>query len=75
MTDDPAGTVGLGKIERIKGEISRESVAQVAAALLGKEGVKNTWLDLLNGDEAIDAAVDRCVREDVDCAEGEAIHK
>lgn len=73
LTDEPAGTVELGKAEHVNGKISREAVAKVADALLAVQGLKNTWLDLADGGEAIDDAVTRCVRNDVNAAEGEAI--
>lgn len=67
----------LGKTPGIamKAGISRESVAKTASALLAAEGVKNTWLDLLDGDEDIETAAQRVVREGVDTAEGEAIYE
>ncbi|KAH7018426.1 uncharacterized protein B0I36DRAFT_388639 [Microdochium trichocladiopsis] len=75
LTDEPAGEVRLGKLPVASGNVSRESVARVAAELLAKDGVKSCWLDLLDGEdgagEDISAAVDRCVRDGVDCAEGE----
>lgn len=76
LTHNPATKVELGKTAHLssKDGISREAVAKVASALLAAEGVKNTWLDLLDGEEEIDAAVERVVREGVDAAEGEAIY-
>ncbi|KAH7275072.1 hypothetical protein B0J15DRAFT_518803 [Fusarium solani] len=76
LTHNPATKVELGKTAHLssKDGISREAVAKVASALLAADGVKNTWLDLLDGDEEIDAAVERVVREGVDAAEGEAIY-
>ncbi|KAF7549602.1 hypothetical protein G7Z17_g6264 [Cylindrodendrum hubeiense] len=76
LTLDPAGKVTLGKTPGIHQNtgISRESVAQTASALLAAEGVKNTWLDLLDGDEDIETAVQRVVRDGVDAAEGEPIY-
>ncbi|KAF4980099.1 hypothetical protein FZEAL_3820 [Fusarium zealandicum] len=72
-----AGKVELGKTSHVssKNGISREAVAETASHLLASEGVKNVWLDLLDGDEEIGAAVDRVVREGVDAAEGEDIYK
>lgn len=75
LSDDAAGKVVLGKIPHVKGNVPRESVAQVADALLAAEGVKSGWLDLLEGDESVDAAVNKAVKEGVDTAEGEAIYK
>ncbi|KAK3346584.1 hypothetical protein B0T25DRAFT_624944 [Lasiosphaeria hispida] len=70
---EPAGRVELGKTKGSGGEVSRESVARVADELLASEGVRNAWLDLLDGEEEIGEAVGRVVREGVDAAEGEAI--
>ncbi|KAK4442065.1 hypothetical protein QBC34DRAFT_419292 [Podospora aff. communis PSN243] len=72
LTDEPSsGKVELGKTKTASGKVSRESVARVADLLLASEGVKNSWVDLLDGEEAIDAAVSRVVSEGVDAAEGE----
>lgn len=75
LTLGPAGKVELGKTKTSRGDVSRETVAEVAAALLGAEGVKNSWIDLLDGEEDVDTAVKRVVKEGVDAAEGEAIYK
>lgn len=71
LTDGPAGTVELGKTATSKGNVTRESVATVAAALLGADGVRNAWIDLLDGKEDVDAATRRVVEQGVDAAEGE----
>lgn len=55
--------------------MSREAVAQVSAALLEAEGVKNSWIDLLDGDEEIGAAVSRIVKDGVDAAEEDPVYK
>ncbi|KUI54639.1 hypothetical protein VP1G_02050 [Cytospora mali] len=75
LTLEPAGKVELGKTKTSRGDVSRESVAKVAAALLEADGVKNSWIDLLDGEEDVDSAVQRVVKEGVDAAEGEAIYK
>lgn len=72
LTEEPAGKVELGKTKAARGKVSREVVAQVAAALLEREGA-NGWLDLLDGDEDVQNAVDRVVKEGVDCVEGEDV--
>lgn len=74
LSDDAAGKVELGKTKGSRGKVSRASVAEVAAALLDKEGVENTWLDLLDGEESVQEAVDRVVKEKTNAAEGEAYH-
>ncbi|KAG7293920.1 hypothetical protein NEMBOFW57_003980 [Staphylotrichum longicolle] len=73
LTLDPAGKVELGKTKDSRGKVSRETVAKVADLLLAAEGVKNTWLDLLDGEEEMGSAVERVVREGVNAAEGEEI--
>lgn len=71
LTTEPAGKVELGKTRSAKGNASRESVAQIASLLLAAEGVKTSWLDLLDGDEDPAEAVQRVIREGVDATEGE----
>ncbi|KAE8148033.1 NAD(P)-binding protein [Aspergillus avenaceus] len=72
LTDGPAtGRVSLGKTEG-RGEVTREDVAIVADRLLAREDTRG-WYDLLNGEEAVDEAVDRVVREKVDVVEGEDV--
>ncbi|KAK4124500.1 hypothetical protein N657DRAFT_644739 [Parathielavia appendiculata] len=73
LTLEPAGRIELGKTGHSTGRISRESVARVADLLLASEGLKNTWLDLLDGEEEMGKAVARVVREGVNAAEGEGI--
>ncbi|KAK6528445.1 hypothetical protein TWF281_009686 [Arthrobotrys megalospora] len=71
LTDDEGGEgVLLGKTGS-RGEVSRTDVARVASALLDTE--YRGWIDLLKGNEDIQAAVDRCVSEKVDCIEGEDV--
>lgn len=57
----------------MKGNASRATVAATADALLAVDGIKNTWLDLLDGNDDVEAAVKKCVRDGVDAAEGEEI--
>lgn len=75
LTEDPAGGVELGKTATSRGKSSREGVAQTAAALLEAEGIKNSWIDQLDGQEEIGAAVERIVRDGVDACEGEDIYQ
>lgn len=75
LTTDPAGGVELGKTKVSRGNSSREGVAQVAAKLLEVEGIKNSWIDMLDGEEEVGAAVERVVREGVDAAEDEDIYQ
>lgn len=75
LSDGPVGDVALGRTDKY-GEVkaSRASVANVAALLLESPDVKSCWLDMLDGDEDPAAAVDRCVKEGVDCAVGEPFY-
>lgn len=51
--------------------MTRADVADVAARLLETDA--KGWFDLLEGDEPVQAAVDRVVRDKVDCVEGESL--
>ena len=66
---DEEGKVSLGKTGA-RGKVSRSDVARVAAELLEK-GSRSCWLDLLEGDEDIGSAVQRCIVNGVDSIEGE----
>ncbi|CAD6564747.1 MAG: hypothetical protein ASARMPREDX12_004422 [Alectoria sarmentosa] len=68
--DEGTGTVSLGKTAA-KGAVRRGDVARVAMALLENERVGTCWLDLLEGKEEVENAVERCVGEQVDCADSE----
>ena len=71
LTDgDENGLISLGKIHD-SGSIRRGDVAAVAARLLDSEA--SGWLDLLEGEEKIEDAVERVVRDGVDCVDGEDI--
>lgn len=75
LTADPAGKVEFGQTKQAKGNIPRASVAEVAAALMEKEGeVKSSWVDLLEGTEGVGEAVDRVVREGVDVSREDEVH-
>ncbi|KAK5988183.1 hypothetical protein PT974_12323 [Cladobotryum mycophilum] len=74
LIDEPAGKVSLGKTT-LKGSVPRETVAHVADALLAADGLKSGWIDLLQGDDALDAAVGKVVQEGIDTAEGEDIYE
>jgi hypothetical protein len=72
LTDEkPTGKVTLGRT-KARGSVTRADVADVAVRLLEREGVSG-WLDLLQGEEAVEKAVERVVREGVDCVEGEDV--
>ncbi|PHH84820.1 hypothetical protein CDD83_1326 [Cordyceps sp. RAO-2017] len=74
LTLEPAGKVELGRTAHVKGNVSRASVAETAAALLAADGVKNCWLDLLDGKEDVASAVHRVVADGTDAAEGESVY-
>lgn len=73
LTEDPAGGVTLGKT-RARGKSSREAVAQVAAALLARSDTYG-YFDMLDGDDKIDDAIDRLVKESHNGLEGEDLDK
>lgn len=70
--EEGKGTVALGKTGA-KGAVRRGDVARVAMALLENERVGTCRLDLLEGKEEVEEAVERCVREHVDCVDGEDV--
>ncbi|KAL8852558.1 MAG: hypothetical protein Q9221_002554 [Calogaya cf. arnoldii] len=71
LTDEEAnGKISLGKI-KARGKIGRGDVAATAAQLLDSEA--RGWLDLLEGEEAVTDAVERVIRDKVDCVEGEDV--
>ena len=72
LTDDNAtGRITLGKT-RASGKVSRGDVADVAVRLLEKEGAHG-WLDLLEGRDGVEEALDMVVIGKVDCVEGEDV--
>jgi hypothetical protein len=57
-----------------RGQVRRADVAEVAARLLEIEGARG-WFDLLEGNEDVGKAVERVVRDEVDCREGESLEE
>ncbi|EGY16389.1 NAD dependent epimerase/dehydratase family protein [Verticillium dahliae VdLs.17] len=74
LTEGDVGGVELGRTGGAKGEVSRRTVAEVTARLVDAEGLQTSWVDLLDGQEDIDEAVKRVVKEGVDVAEGEPVY-
>ncbi|PYH47582.1 uncharacterized protein BP01DRAFT_354788 [Aspergillus saccharolyticus JOP 1030-1] len=73
LTDTPATRkVDLGKTRKGVDKVTREDVAIVADLLLARDDTDG-WYDLLNGDEDVQDAVERVVREKVDALEGEDV--
>ncbi|KAH7207953.1 hypothetical protein BKA60DRAFT_599096 [Fusarium oxysporum] len=75
LTDKDEGGVLLGQTKQARGMTTRASTARVMALVLEKEGVKGHWLDVLDGEEDAETAVDRYVRDETECAEGEPVMK
>lgn len=70
LTDDAGeGSVSLGKTPA-QGMVGRGDVANVILELLVQES-RSCWLDLLDGKEKVKDAVERCLRDNIDSAEGE----
>ncbi|KAK7407873.1 hypothetical protein QQX98_009988 [Neonectria punicea] len=74
LTDKDPGGVLMGQTKKARGMTSRAMTAMVVALLLESVDVKSRWLDVLDGDEDAQVAVERCVRDGTECAEGEAIY-
>ncbi|KAH7247607.1 uncharacterized protein BKA55DRAFT_572530 [Fusarium redolens] len=68
LSDEPAGPIELGKTKTSRGNVSRESVAEVIVLLLEHETVQTAWLDMLDGAEDIGTAVERVVSNREDAA-------
>lgn len=66
------GQVTLGRTKAV-GTVRRGDVARVVVELLANNGVGSCWLDLLQGKQNVGAAVAKCVKESVDCSEGEDV--
>ncbi|KIH88256.1 NAD dependent epimerase/dehydratase family protein [Sporothrix brasiliensis 5110] len=75
LSDEPAGSIELGRTKGSNGKVSRASVARAADLLLAHPDTRTAWIDLLTGSEDAEAAVDRVVREHVDAVEGEPVTK
>lgn len=74
LADRPATRrVQLGKTEG-RGSVTREDVAVVADLLLARDDTCG-WYDLVNGEEAVEEAVERVVRDGVDAVEGEDVER
>ncbi|RKK76717.1 hypothetical protein BFJ70_g17395 [Fusarium oxysporum] len=71
LSDGPAGQVELGKTKTSRGNVSRASVADTIVSLLENQNVKTSWLDLLDGNDNVNASVERIASAGVDAAEGE----
>lgn len=75
LTDEPAGPIELGRTKGARGPASRASVARAADLLLAHPDTQTAWIDLLDGNEDPEAAVNRVVRTHVDAIEGEPVTK
>ncbi|KAI8722791.1 NAD(P)-bd-dom domain-containing protein [Fusarium sp. LHS14.1] len=74
LSDEPAGQVELGKTAGSEGDVSRESVAKTIVSLLNHQEVQTCWLDMLDGDQDVEAAVDSVVTNRDNAAEGEDVY-
>lgn len=73
LKDDPATRkVELGMTPKGRGSVTREDVAIVADQLLVRADTEG-WIDLVNGDEEVEEAVERVAREKVDAVQGEDV--
>lgn len=73
LKDDPATRkVELGITPKGRGSVTREDVAIVADLLLARADTEG-WIDLVNGEEGVEGAVERVAREKVDAVVGEDV--
>ncbi|OOQ85375.1 NAD dependent epimerase/dehydratase family protein [Penicillium brasilianum] len=73
LTDEPATRkVELGVTPKGKGNVTREDVAIVADLLLARADTEG-WIDLVNGEEKVEEAVERVAKEKIDAVEGEDV--
>ncbi|KAI5788314.1 hypothetical protein EDC01DRAFT_788711 [Geopyxis carbonaria] len=69
LTNEPGtGKVDLG-LAKAAGGVPREDVAAVAVELLRRGGAGGLWVDLVRGEEKIEEAVERVVKERVNAHE------
>jgi hypothetical protein len=73
LTTEPARGVDLGINKNLDVNSSREAVAQVMDELLATDGLKTSWLDFADGDESVEDAVKRVVRDGVNAIEDEPV--
>jgi hypothetical protein len=69
LTMDKPGGVIMGKIT-CRGQIPRGTVAEAIAIVLGTDGARG-WFDMLEGEEDVESAVKRVVKNGEDAVEGE----
>lgn len=69
LTDEKVGGVAMGKLG-VGGKTSRATVANAILAILETDGVKG-WVDIIDGDDAINAAVGKFSQDGVDSMDEE----
>ncbi|KAL2217442.1 hypothetical protein M432DRAFT_437303 [Thermoascus aurantiacus ATCC 26904] len=73
LTSPPTGKVQLGKT-RSFGQVAIGDVAAVAVSLLSRDDATG-WFDLLRGSDEIEEAVDKVIRDKINCIEGEDLDR
>jgi hypothetical protein len=63
----------MGKVGA-SGKTSRATVAESVVSVLETEGVRG-WIDVIDGDEAIEEAVAKYAKEEQDAVEGEDLEE
>ncbi|KAM0421128.1 hypothetical protein ACHAPT_011020 [Fusarium lateritium] len=74
LSDEPAGRIELEKTSGSEGNVSLTSVAETIMSLLDHKEVQTCWLDMLDGDQDVEAAVAGVVRNRDNAAEGEDVY-
>lgn len=72
-TGPPTGRVKLGKTSAL-GQVNIADVAAVGVSLLARNDTSG-WYDLVQGSDTVENAVDMCVKNEVNCIEGEDLDR
>ena len=72
-TGPPMGRVKLGKTPAL-GQVNIADVAAVGVSLLARNDTSG-WYDLVQGSDTVENAVDMCVKNEINCIEGEDLDR
>lgn len=72
-TGPPTDRVNLGKTPAL-GQVNIADVAAVGVSLLARNDTTG-WYDLVEGSDTVETAVDMCVKNEVNCIEGEDLDR
>jgi hypothetical protein len=69
LTDEKAGGIKVGKMG-VGGKTGRATTAEAIVAALETEGAKG-WIDVVDGDDDVSAAIQKLTKEGVDAVDEE----